>query len=893
MMAFGYSRTCRCLPGFQYSDRDCSRFQGCGGFFQAAASLVFTPPCDCLRWTSEDPGYCLPLLEAATVADSQQLPPEVASGGADQDLTLSFSLKDGATEVKIYLLSSQGAKEIFNGTQVTLLQNGSEVELRLSSVSPDWAGKYICRYLYENAMHELTREVIVPLGAADLIQTRSQLSMNCSSPEGLTLQCCVRNRGGELRASWNPGAPDPVRLGGNGDPLCHFLALSSCPSADTAYQCTFESDRLGTVQTTVSVGPIQAGDRFCPGENSTGRWDATKAGQVAELLCPEGTDGKMLRSCSPGGTWENVQDNCTNHQLLSGLHEAQLLQAGLGSPQTEVPWMIDWLKAETESGNIQGKNPRDLLAVLDTMDIISEVALGAQMRLESSVVANLLAAANTILDVDPGPEWSVVEALSPSAASRLLQSIENLASLLLPPSGSPYNLTLPNLELQSAQMGPEFEDFNKGFDTDPPLRIHIEEEELLRCGQNVTVTSLVLKKLGRIMPGSRGAKARLGSLVMSNSVTASNGSVSQVEVQMTFGHWNGTGEGQEEEDEEERVAQCVFWDHSLHGRVGGWSAEGCQTSGAETATKCTCRHLTSFSILMSAHPVPDSFALTFLGTFGVCASILALIATLAIYYLVWTSVVKNKVAYFRYTTLVNIALSLLMGSFWFLGASRLASDPESKLCVAAAFFTHFCYLAMFFWMLVQALMLFHQLVFVFHQLSTRSALPAMVSLGYLCPFAIAVATVAAFLPRGGYLHQAVCWLSSRSKAIYAFSVPVLAVVSANALILFVVLLKLMRPSVSEGPQGEEWKALVSIFKALLILTPAFGLTWGLGVITMTSEASQFTHYMFTILNSLQGVFILIFGCLMDKKVRGALCKRLCKSPAAQTKSETLDSKLSN
>nr|XP_028581128.1 adhesion G-protein coupled receptor F3-like isoform X1 [Podarcis muralis] len=742
-------------------------------------------------------------------------------------------------------------------------------------------------------MHELTREVIVPLGAADLIQTRSQLSMNCSSPEGLTLQCCVRNRGGELRASWNPGAPDPVRLGGNGDPLCHFLALSSCPSADTAYQCTFESDHLGTVQTTVSVGPIQAGDRFCPGENSTGRWDATKAGQVAELLCPEGTDGKMLRSCSPGGTWENVQDNCTNHQLLSGLHEAQLLQAGLGSPQTEVPWMIDWLKAETESGNIQGKKPRDILAVLDTMDIISEVALGAQMRLESSVVANLLAAANTMLDIDPGPEWSVVEALSPSAASRLLQSIENLASLLLPPSGSPYNLTLPNLELQSAQMGPEFEDFNKGFDTDPPLRVHIEEEELLRCGQNVTVTSLVLKKLGRIMPGSRGAKARLGSLVMSNSVTASNGSVSQVEVQMTFGHWNGTGKGQEEEDEEERVAQCVFWDHSLHGKVGGWSTEGCQTSSTETATKCTCHHLTSFSILMSAHPVPDSFALTFLGTFGVCASILALIATLAIYYLVWTSVVKNKVAYFRYTTLVNIALSLLMGSFWFLGASRLASDPESKLCVAAAFFTHFCYLAMFFWMLVQALMLFHQLVFVFHQLSTRSALPAMVSLGYLCPFAIAVATVATFLPRGGYLHQAVCWLSSRSKAIYAFSVPVLAVVSANALILFVVLLKLMRPSVSEGPQGEEWKALVSIFKALLILTPAFGLTWGLGVITMTSEASQFTHYMFTILNSLQGVFILIFGCLMDKKVRGALCKRLCKSPAAQTKSETLDSKLSN
>lgn len=127
----------------------------------------------------------------------------------------------------------------------------------------------------------------------------------------------------------------------------------------------------------------------------------------------------------------------------------------------------------------------------------------------------------------------------------------------------------------------------------------------------------------------------------------------------------------------------------------------------------------------------------------------------------------------------------------------------------------------------------------------------MVAMGYVSPLVIAVATVAAFFPKQGYVQEAFCWLSSRSKAIYTFSVPVLLVVTINLLILFVVLLKLMRPSVSEGPQGEDRKALLSIFKALLILTPVFGLTWGLGVITMTTDASQVVHYAFTILNSFQ------------------------------------------
>ncbi|KAJ6661173.1 hypothetical protein lerEdw1_015309 [Lerista edwardsae] len=996
------SRDCRCLPSYQWSDSYCKQLQACGGLFQAMVSLIVTPPCQCLRWTLPQIGYCVPLLQASPgkyystpptvslrslpwhnppngnwrgrnwaqpsscnasetwllnagrgrkdrrisanllsaspesngavwlakdklsgdwltrqlscnphqgswaepllqgrrcfpvnghkrdpkeedrlglgwagwhpelascrvsdpsllVSESSTLAPQVASVGEGAELTVSFNLKEGATDLKWFLVSPEQkvAKEIRNGTQVTLLRNGSQALLEVSPVTPDWAGEYICHYWHESSLKEVRQVVNVPLVPADIVQTLSQVTMNCSSPETLTLQCCIRNRARGLRASWNPGLPNPVPLTGTEDPLCHFLTLPTCPNSDTKYLCTFQSDALGSVQTLVTVSMLQAGDLFCPSENSKDGWSAVKAGLVAERLCPVGTEGKMMRSCSVAGTWGDARSNCTRQELLSGLHRVQLLQAGLGNPQSEVTWMMEWLPMVTHETQ-EGK-PWELLAVINIMDAVSDVALNAALRLDGDAVASFLTAVNWMLTLDLETEWAEVQALQTQAGSRFLQAIEDLTSLLLP-STSKFNLTLPNIELHSDRFDGALEgDYSKTFSTEPPLHTHIGKEELddlILQEQNITITSLVLKKLNEFLPANDSIEASrgLGSLVMTSSIMSPKGSIRHIDIDMIFGHWNMTAKL----EKEELVAHCVFWNHSLFEGMGGWSTQGCQSTGktttttTTTTTTCTCSHLTSFSILMSAKSVPVSFALTFLSKFGIWASILALVTSLIIYYLVWTSVVKNKLSYFRYTTLVNVAFSLLMGNFSFLGASQLTASHESKLCVAAAFFTHFCYLAMFCWMLVQALLLFHQLIFVFHQLTISSVTPAMVAMGYVSPLVIAVATVAAFFPKQGYVQEAFCWLSSRSKAIYTFSVPVLLVVTINLLILFVVLLKLMRPSVSEGPQGEDRKALLSIFKALLILTPVFGLTWGLGVITMTADVSQVVHYAFTILNSFQG-----------------------------------------
>ncbi|XP_044864850.1 adhesion G-protein coupled receptor F3-like isoform X1 [Mauremys mutica] len=897
----GASRECRCLPGYEWNSDVCGQYAACGA--------LLLSPCSCLRWTAESPGYCQPLLPSTTGTASPTSAPQLIPAG--DDLTISFSLGAGATEVTWYLLSPDGssARELHNGTQAMLVTDGSVAVLRVSSISADWAGEYICRYVWENSQLQLRQQVSVSLGPEDIVQTPAQVSMNCSSSSGINLRCCIRNRGRAYRVSWVPGSRAPgaweaewADLVGDTDPLCHFLPLETCPAQDTPYQCVFESEGLGAAQAVVTVSVIQAGDPFCPSNDSQGMWAATKAGQVAEILCPDNRAGTVQRSCSAGGVWGEVISNCTHRELLAGLHSAQLVLAGLGNPRSELAWLTERLRVETLPGQGSVSSASDLLALVTMVDTISRIAGDAGLHLSSSTMATFLAVVSQMLDFDLQALWATAQADVPSVASTFLQSIENITRRPVPADGN-FSFTLPNVELQGSVFDPgSLTDYSKTFHVQPLLQTHISQEvleQLVQLGANVTVTSMALKTLGGLLPANYGpglgsSSYVLGSLLLSSSIMSSNGSVSRAEIAMTFGHRNATEDEAVSASGEERP-QCVFWDHGLFQGEGGWSSQGCQTSGTGTTTKCTCQHLTSFSVLMSIHSIADSFWLDFLSHFGVCASILALILCLGIYYLVWRSVVRNKISYFRYMTLVNIALSLLMANTWFLGSTWMTPSHENKLCVAATFFTHFFYLAMFFWMLVQALMLFHHLVFVFHQLAKASVTPLVVTIGYLCPLIIAAAAVAVYYPKRGYVQATACWLSGHNGAIYAFSVPVLAIVLVNVLILFVVVMKLMRPSVSEGPKGEERKILLSILKALLILTPIFGLTWGLGVITMTSKSSELSHYMFAVLNSLQGVFILVFGCLMDKKVRDALLERIQKelpsgATTAQGTRESLEPK---
>ncbi|KAJ8399395.1 hypothetical protein AAFF_G00411070 [Aldrovandia affinis] len=101
----------------------------------------------------------------------------------------------------------------------------------------------------------------------------------------------------------------------------------------------------------------------------------------------------------------------------------------------------------------------------------------------------------------------------------------------------------------------------------------------------------------------------------------------------------------------------------------------------------------------------------------------------------------------------------------------------------------------------------------------------------------------------------------------------------NLFSLVVVISKLLRPSVSEGDKGDEKEMAKSILKAVVFLTPIFGITWILGFFVLIVDLSDgvipmIVHYSFTILNSFQGLFILLTACIGEQKVREALLKHV-------------------
>lgn len=57
--------------------------------------------------------------------------------------------------------------------------------------------------------------------------------------------------------------------------------------------------------------------------------------------------------------------------------------------------------------------------------------------------------------------------------------------------------------------------------------------------------------------------------------------------------------------------------------------------------------------------------------------------------------------------------------------------------------------------------------------------------------------------------------------------------------------------------------------ACVVLFPLLGLTWIFGILTVTDAGLVF-QYLFTIFNSLQGLFIFLFHVVRSKEIRAAL-----------------------
>lgn len=457
---------------------------------------------------------------------------------------------------------------------------------------------------------------------------------------------------------------------------------------------------------------------------------------------------------------------------------------------------------------------------------------------------NFLSTVDLIVNDSTTEAWEDLNKEKTRQSSLLLQSVENFSLRLQPVNNTIPSVSANTIHLQGIVVKEnDNTDYNKDFLSRENLtvKVVIGENEIQTLTQNSTIVSVMYSRLGHILPQSTFGYVN-GLLI---TTTLSSNRSQKFDVNMTFA----------KKDLSLTMPQCVFWNFTLNNQRGDWDTRGCTPTELGNYVLCSCNHLTSFSILMSPDGSSELIFEDYISYIGLGISILSLVVCIIIESLVWKYVTNNTTSYMRHVCILNIATSLLIADVWFIVTASITDQNQQMsrdICIMATFFIHFFYLCVFFWMLSLGLILFYRLVFILHNTSKTTQKAVAFCLGYVCPFVIAVTTIAVTLPKNSYTRKDVCWLNWKdSKALLAFVIPALIIVATNLFIAAVVIIKILRPTIGDRSSGQERKSLFQIGKSVAILTPLLGLTWGFGLATIIKNSHRAFHILFSLLNALQ------------------------------------------
>ncbi|XP_065819467.1 adhesion G protein-coupled receptor F5-like [Labrus bergylta] len=624
-----------------------------------------------------------------------------------------------------------------------------------------------------------------------------------------------------------------------GNSISYSFLIPICEKTNHTFICQV-SGRKKLKQTTLE---ITTGDPVCEDDV----FGTGNLGKMSVSSCERDEVGERKGVCQEDRLWREVENNC----ILGPVQELLLQSEFLNN--NSLPGFLDTLSDVTDNFTEEVvKSPTNINAIVD---ILSNVA-NTSLPINSDLAEDILLTAGVLTTDGARETWESLNndkrnASQTGRSSTFLQSLENITALI----NVSLAIRTPSILLNKTTFT---DSFNDSFNSSVTIVISEPGEG----EKNITV--MTFASMDNVLPARDEANSSRfdinGRVVL---VQTSIGN-SPINISFTF-NLNNTSLVD---------PQCVFWNFSLFDDRGGWDNEGCMLVEIKNeSVTCNCNHLTSFSILMS--PLVNCKVCSLITFIGVGISMASLVICLIIEAVIWRKIRRNTTSYLRHVSIVNIAVSLLIADIWFIiGASiSKASGDNRDACSAATFFIHFFYLAMFFWMLASALLLLYRTVSVFDGgLSKRSMLAIGFSVGYGGPIIIAVITIAATAPSERYKQGKFCWLNfTESLAIIAFVLPALTIVLFNLIVLIVVLFKMLRRrAVTDSAQAGQRNVLLLIARTLAVLTPLFGLTWGLGIGTLADPENQGIHIAFSFFNSLQGFFILVFGLLLDKKVRSEI-----------------------
>ncbi|XP_067401010.1 adhesion G protein-coupled receptor F5 [Emydura macquarii macquarii] len=758
---------------------------------------------------------------------------------------------------------------------------GATSLLTVRAANEEWNGTYTCTFFQKSLQSSATITVeIVPLPLKqNIIVDPIEAFIQCNVPQ--VLRCCIFKMETYIVTFTVQQKDFKTEKKTQGNQTCYeYNYTDSCSSrTDVVTYCNI----VNQVQDTVTSSPmrlrIASGNIMCSDIIGVG-----EAGAQIIKRCP--IRGNLTYVCV-NKNWIVARNSCLSDGINTLLNKAELLVLG-PQPAEKVAQYLETLQNDTANKQQEINNSSaNLGAIITIMDLVSTIPLEAK----PSTMRNFLSTVDIIVSNSTRGAWKELNNQEPNRSSLLLDSVERFSRSLQPVSNTIPSITTTNLQLQGIVITENSVlYYNKSFTFSSSANLSgnvlINGTKIQSLELNSTIISVAFSTLKDILPQPNGTNETVNGLVM--TTTVSGNLTEDFQISLTFAKSNSSL----------KEPQCVFWNFSLFDGAEGWDDTGCQPKDEGDNVICTCDHLTSFSILMSPNMEPTvpgdpPGPLDYITYIGVSISIVSLGFCILIESLVWKSVTKNRTSYMRHVCILNIAVSLLLADIWFIIAASIHDTKEpvnGNICIAATFFIHLFYLCVFFWMLAMGLMIFYRLVFILHVSSKTIQKTVAFSLGYGCPLLISVITIAVTQPRDVYRRENACWLNwEKSKALLAFVIPALLIVAVNSIIAVVVIVKILRPAIGDKPNKQEKSSLIQVLKSVSILTPLLGLTWGFGLATIIEDSSIVFHILFTLLNAFQGLFILVFGTLWDKKVREALLNKysFARWSSQQTKSATL------
>ncbi|XP_078387315.1 adhesion G protein-coupled receptor E3-like [Cetorhinus maximus] len=430
----------------------------------------------------------------------------------------------------------------------------------------------------------------------------------------------------------------------------------------------------------------------------------------------------------------------------------------------------------------------------------------------------------------------------------LLNCMETVIMMTAASLGTPkYNMTTPHVDVQ-IQVLQEKEGTVVLLAKDNEMEFHWETNNS-EPSDFAAVSLIAYSQMDSLMDGTdlemenkKYGKEylQLNSDVLTAMVTSSN----KTQQNTTFTIKNN------QVDDVEDYTICVYLDE----KNNMWSTSGCtKVSSNRTHTVCNSKHLSSFAVLVALYTVegPGLTAITYI---GIITSLVSLFIAIV------TFIMCRAIHSTRTALHTELCMCLFVAELLFL--IGLSATGNKAVCATIAGILHYLFLACFMWMLLEGIQLYLMVVKVFLSQSLQGKYTHPVAYGIP---AIIVVISAASNP-SGYGTREYCWLSMERGFRWSFVGPLCVICLVNLVFLILTLWKLVQKFYTINSDLSYLQRvrmfIVTAFAQLVLL----GSTWILGVFHYQQRTVALA-YIFTIINSFQGMFIFLLHCVNNKQIR--------------------------